>query len=104
MQVPVLAKADSMTVEELREFRRAVRDALEHVRILCSRPTQKTNFSNLCLHSGQLCCSAVERAGSSMSSRVHLEQLSMAGDLLGALRGQEVGFRECITGRECGQH
>ena len=30
-QVPVLAKADSMTVEELRDFRRHVQDALAHV-------------------------------------------------------------------------
>jgi septin family protein len=31
VQVPVLAKADSMTVDELRDFRRSVRQALEEV-------------------------------------------------------------------------
>ena len=31
-QVPILAKADSMTVEELQAFRRDVRDALAQVR------------------------------------------------------------------------
>ena len=31
-QVPVLAKADSMTTDELREFRGHVRSQLEHVR------------------------------------------------------------------------
>jgi septin family protein len=30
-QVPVLAKADSMTVEELRDFRRHVQEQLAHV-------------------------------------------------------------------------
>lgn len=34
VQVPILAKADSMTVEELREFRRSVRQTLEEVKFL----------------------------------------------------------------------
>ncbi len=33
-QVPVLAKADSMTTNELRDFRAHVRAQLEHVRTL----------------------------------------------------------------------
>ena len=32
LQVPIIAKADSMTSEELREFRAHVRAQLEHVR------------------------------------------------------------------------
>ena len=46
-QVPVLAKADSMTTDELREFRGHVRSQLEHVRAhistvcICCFGTQK---------------------------------------------------------------
>ena len=34
-QVPILAKADSMTSEELRDFRRHVHEELDHVSISC---------------------------------------------------------------------
>ena len=34
MQVPVLAKADSMTLEELRQFRKYIRSQLEQVPLL----------------------------------------------------------------------
>ncbi len=32
MQVPIIAKADSMTVDELRQFRKYIRSELEQVR------------------------------------------------------------------------
>ena len=34
MQVPVIAKADSMTLEELRQFRKYIRSQLEQVPLL----------------------------------------------------------------------
>ena len=34
MQVPVIAKADSMTLEELRQFRKYIRSQLEQVSLL----------------------------------------------------------------------
>ena len=34
MQVPVIAKADSMTLEELRQFRKHIRSQLEQVPLL----------------------------------------------------------------------
>lgn len=39
LQVPVIAKADSMTVDELRQFRKYVRSELEQVRDMpCAFP------------------------------------------------------------------
>ena len=44
-QVPVLAKADSMTTDELREFRGHVRSQLEHVRAHTSTPLYVALFA-----------------------------------------------------------
>lgn len=63
MQVPVIAKADSMTVDELRQFRKYIRSELEQVyrgrTVLCLSPCQR-DHSVMCVMLGLKpdCCNS----------------------------------------------